>query len=168
LTDLRIGVITSPHGLKGEVKVFPTTDNPKVYEHGLRVVLQNSNISNQHELRIESCRSFKKFLIVKFMGVERIEDIEGYKGYGIWIDRKDAVQPEEGEYFVADLIGLSVFADEGNYLGTLREVYSTGANDVYAIEGESGEILLPAIKECIKEVNIPEGKMIVHLMKGLL
>lgn len=164
---LQVGAITSSHGIKGEVKVFPTTDDPARFKRLKEVVLDTGK--EKLTLEIEGVKFFKQFVILKFKGLDNINDIERYKGKGLYVTRKNAVRLRRDEYFIADLIGLSVYQDNGQLLGTLKNVISTGANDVYEVQMEDGrEVLLPAIKECILEVDIEEGRMKVFLMPGLL
>ena len=112
---------------------------------------------------------FKQFVILKFKGIDNINDIEKYKRCPILVERCDAVELEEDEYFIADMIGMAVETEEGKEFGTLKDVIETGANDVYVIDSiEHGEVLVPAIKECILNVNIEECRMKIHLMDGLV
>ena len=112
---------------------------------------------------------FKKFVILKFEGIDNINDVEKYKGSNLYVTRDQAVKLQKDEYFIADLIGLSVIAQEHNLQGTLKDVMETGANDVYVIELSDGrELLLPAIKECVLSVDLEKGEMKIHLLDGLL
>lgn len=164
---LQVGGIANTHGIKGEVKVFPMTDDPKRF-CGLDKVLLDTG-REYLELEIEQVRFFKQFVILKFKGIDNINDIEKYKGKGLWITRDQAVECEEDEYFVADLIGLRVMDEQGDKLGEIRDVISTGANDVYVIDMcDKRELLLPAIKECILQVDMQERCMKVHVLEGLL
>ena len=107
--------------------------------------------------------------LLKFEGVDNINDIEMYKGRDLWIPREEAQELGEDEYYVGDLIGMDVLLENGEKFGVLRDVMETGANDVYVVEQVNGdEILLPAIHECILDVNVDENTMTVHLMKGLV
>lgn len=164
---LRVGVIASTHGLKGEVKVFPTTDDPARFK-ALKTVLLDTG--KEHKaLEITGVKFFKNKVILKFKGFDNISDIEKYKGMDLLIPREDAVPLEENENFIADLIDMTVVTDRGETLGTLVDVLETGANDVYVIETEGKkEILLPAIKDCILDVNVEEKHMLVHVLEGLL
>lgn len=165
---LQVGVITSTHGIKGEVKVFPTTDDPERYSYLKDVILDTGR--EKIELKIERVKYFKQFVIVKFKGINDINDIEKYKGKSLWVTRENAVELEEGEYFIADLIGLKVVTDKNEEFGTLTDVMQTGANDVYVVKtfADDKEVLLPAIKECVLDVNLDEQIMTVHIMEGLL
>lgn len=164
---LQVGVITSTHGIRGEVKVFPTTDNPERFEYLKKVVLDTGK--TYLPLEIEGVKYFKQFVILKFKGINNINDIEKYKKMPLLVSREDAVDLEEDEYFVADMVGMEVVTEDGSRFGVLKDIMETGANDVYVIDSDKyGEVLLPAIKDCILEVNIEEQKMVVHVMNGLL
>jgi 16S rRNA processing protein RimM len=164
---LQVGAIASTHGIRGEVKVFPTTDDPARFRSLKQVILEGRR--EKLTLEIEGVKFFKQFVILKFKGYDDINQVEGYKGCTLWVHRKDAVKLGKDENFIADLIGLTVTTDEGTVLGTLSDVLQTGANDVYVVETpEKKELLLPAIKQCILEVNPEEGRILVHLMEGLL
>lgn len=164
---LQVGVITSTHGIRGEVKVFPTTDDATRFEELKNVILDTGK--EQIPLEIQSVKYFKQFVILKFKGIDNINDIEKYRKMPLLIERKDAVQLEEDEYFIADIIGMKVFTEDGKYFGILKDVMETGANDVYIVDSEEhGEVLIPAIHDCILEVDMPEDKMTIHLMEGLL
>ncbi len=164
---LQVGVISSTHGVRGEVKVFPTTDDVKRFKKLKNVILDTGR---EHlPLEVESVKFFKQFAILKFKGIDNINDIEKYKGKSLLVDRKNAVKLQKNEYFIADLMGLDVFTDDGEKFGTLREVLETGANDVYIIDSlNHGEVLVPAIKQCILEVDMETRKMVIHLMEGLV
>lgn len=164
---LQVGVISSTHGVRGEVKVFPTTDDVKRFKKLKQVILDTGR---EHlPLEVESVKFFKQFAILKFKGINNINDIEKYKGKSLLVDRKNAVKLQKNEYFIADMIGLTVFTEDGAEFGELKDVLETGANDVYVIESlKHGEVLVPAIKQCILEVDIENRKMVIHLMEGLV
>lgn len=164
---LQVGVITQTHGVRGEVKVFPTTDDPERFLDLKKVLLDTGK--ETMALEIQSVKFFKQFVILKFKGIDNINDIERYKRCPLLVTREDAVALEEDEFFIADMIGMTVETEDGKAFGTLKDVMETGANDVYVIESEEhGEVLVPAIKECVLDVNIEEQKMIIHLMDGLV
>ena len=164
---LKVGVITTTHGVRGEVKVFPTTDDAERFLELEYVLLDTGR--ELRRLDIKNVRFFKNLVILKFDGIDNINDIEKYKGKDLWIPREEAQELGEGEYYIADLQGLKVILEDGTEFGTLRDVMETGANDVYIIDSnEHGEVLLPAIKECILDVDLEKNTMTVHLMKGLL
>lgn len=164
---LQVGAITSTHGLQGEVKVFPTTDDPKRFKRLKQVLMKNGN--GMKELEITQVKFFKNLVILKFRDHDRIEDVMGYKGKELYVTRENAVKLGKNEYFVADLIGMTVLLEDDSTLGTLADVLETGANDVYVINTRDGrEILIPAIRQCILDVDVEENRMKVHLLDGMM
>ena len=165
---LQVGVITTTHGVRGEVKVFPTTDDPARFKKLKNVILDTGK--EKLELEIAGVKFFKNMVILKFKGIDDINDVEKYRKKSLYVTRENAVKLKKDEYFIADLIDLSVIReDNGEVLGKLTDVLQTGANDVYEVKMEDGkEILLPAIRECIKKVDLQKGEITVHVMKGLL
>lgn len=163
---LQVGVISSTHGIRGEVKVFPTTDDPSRFKKLKKVLLDTGR--EQLELEVQSVKFFKQFVIVKFKGIDNINDIEKYKGKGLFVPREDAVPLDEDEYYIADLIGMEVFTEDGRF-GVVKDVMETGANEVYIVESDDhGEVLIPAIRQCILDVDVEERKMVIRLMDGLI
>ena len=163
---LRVGVISSTHGIKGEVKVFPTTDDVNRFKELKQVFLDTGK--ELLPMEIEGVKFFKQMAILKFKGIDDINDVEKYRGKDLLVDRENAVKLEEGEYFIFDLIHSEVITDEGEKLGSLAEIISTGANDVYVVKTEDGkELLIPSIKECILDVDVDHKKITVHLLNGL-
>ena len=143
---LQVGVISSTHGIAGEVKVFPTTDDVKRFKKLKEVILDT--------------------------GKERmtlhINEVERFRGKSLYVTRENAVKLQKDEYFIADMIGMRVFSTEGEELGTLTDVLQTGANDVYVVEQEGAQqLLLPAIKDCIRDIDMEQMVMTVYLMPGL-
>ena len=164
---LKVGVITTTHGARGEAKVYPTTDEPERFLELDYVLLDTGR--ELRKLEIKNVKFFKNLVILKFKGVDNINDIEKYKGRDLWIPREEGQELEEDEYYIADLLGMSVVLEDGQEFGTLKDVMETGANDVYIIDSaEHGEVLLPAIKECILDVDLEKNVMTIHLMKGLI
>ena len=164
---LKVGVIASTHGVRGEVKVFPTTDDPARFK-GLKEVMLDAG-KETIPLEIENVKFFKQFVILKFKGIDNINDIERYRKCPLMVTRENAVALGEGEYFVADMIGMEIVTEDGERFGTLKDELRTGANDVYVIESaKHGEVLIPAIKECVLNVDIEERRMRIHLMDGLI
>lgn len=164
---LKVGVITTTHGVRGEVKVFPTTDDAERFLDLDYVLLDTGR--ELRRLDIQNVKFFKNLAILKFKGIDNINDIEMYKGRDLWIPREEGQELGEDEYYIADLLGMEVVLEDGSLFGTLKDVMETGANDVYVVTTTDGdEVLLPAIQECIKAVDLEANKMTVHLMKGLL
>lgn len=163
----QVGVISSTHGVRGEVKVYPTTDDVKRFKKLKEAILDTGR--EQKLLEIETVKFFKQFVILKFKGIDSINDIEKYKGKSLLVDREHAVKLKKDEYFIADMIGMRVVTEDGQAFGTLKEVIETGANDVYIIDTkEHGEVLVPAIKQCILDVDIENSTMCIHLLEGLV
>ncbi len=164
---LQVGAITQTHGLKGEVKVFPTTDDVKRFKKLKEVILDTGK--EKMVLEIENVRFFKQFAILKFKGFDNINDIERYKGKSLYVTRENAVKLKKDEYFIADLIDVKVYDEQDTYMGILKDVIVTGANDVYEIALEDGRtLLLPAIKQCVLDVDMEQRRMKVHVLDGLL
>lgn len=160
----QVGIITSPHGVRGEVKVFPTTDDNNRFKK-----LKECYIEYKNELmpvKAKGCKFFKNMVILKFEDFDNMNDVEKFRQCKILVDREHAVSLDEDEFFVADLLGMQVVDEDMNPLGELTDVIETGANDVYVIKNKQGdEILIPAIKDCILDVNMNERIMKVHLLK---
>ena len=167
IDELQVGVITQTHGIRGEVKVFPTTDDVNRFKKLKEVILDSGK--ERFTLTIEGVKFFKQFVILKFKDYDSINDIEKYKNAKLLVTREKAVKLKKDEYFIADLIGMKVVTEDGAAFGTLKDILETGANDVYIVETKAGqEVLLPAIKECILKVDMEETVMTIHLMDGLL
>ena len=165
----RIGIFSSTHGIRGEIKVYPTTDSPARFSRLKKVILETPK--EKLDLEVEKARFFKGMVILKFKGIDNINDIERYKGASLIVPREDAAPLEEGSFYVADLLGCRVETEEGRYLGTLQDVMPTGANDVFVVKDkekkDSREYLLPNIRDCVKRISPEEGLITVHLMDGL-
>ncbi|MBD5503433.1 MAG: 16S rRNA processing protein RimM [Lachnospiraceae bacterium] len=167
ISELQVGVITQTHGIKGEVKVFPTTDDVSRFKKLKEVIMDTGR--ERITMEIEGVKFFKQYAIVKFKGYDSINDIEKYKRAKLYVTRDHAVKLQKDEYFIADLVGLNVVTDEGEPFGKMKDVLATGANDVYVVEREDGtEVLLPAIRECVKAVDMEQGQITVHIMAGLV
>ena len=155
---LQVGVITQTHGIRGEVKVFPTTDDANRFRKLKETILDTGK--EKITLEIEGVKFFKQYVILKF---------KGYKGKSLYVTRANAVKLRKDEYFIADLIDINVYDEEDKPFGILKDVIETGANDVYDIKMNDGRsVLVPAIKECILSVDIENRKMVIHLLDGLL
>ena len=163
---LQVGVITSTHGIKGEVKVFPMTDDNRRFKKLKECMLQYKE--EWIPVKVQGARFFKNMVILKFEGIDNINDVEQYKQCGIFVDREHAVKLEQDEYFIADLLGIQVDREDGSPLGKLTEIIPTGANDVYVVtDANQKEWLFPAIKDCILKVDLEKRRMTVRMMKGM-
>lgn len=163
---LQVGVISSTHGIRGEVKVFPTTDDAARFKKLKKVLLDTGK--ERLGLEVQSVKFFKQFVILKFKGIDNINDIEKYKGKSLLVPREDAVPLGDDEYYIADLIGMEVFAGDERF-GVIKDVMETRANEVYIIDSDKhGEVLVPAIRQCILDVDVENKKMQIRLMDGLI
>lgn len=165
---LKIGSIISTHALKGEVKVYPTTEDVRRYDDLNQVYIESP--AGRECLEVERVRYFKNLVIVKFRTLDRIEDVERLVKKDLFVSRQDAIPLGENEYFICDVIGLKCITDDGRELGIVKDVMETGANDVYIIskkEDPEAELLLPAIRDVILKISPQEGEMRVHLLPGL-
>lgn len=164
---LQVGVVTTTHGVRGEVKVFPTTDDVNRFKKLKEVYLDTGR--EKISLEIEGVKFFKQMVILKFKGIDTLDDAEKYRQAGLYVTRENAVKLNKDEYFIADLIGVSVYDEDNKLLGSLEDVMTTGANDVYVIRMADGrELLLPAIRQCVLDVDVEQGRMKVHVLEGLI
>ena len=154
-----IGKLGAPHGIRGELRVIPLTDFPERFENLKQVYVEDALLD------IESVKYHKQFVIIKFKQCPVREEAARLTGRLIYIDKKDAVPLEEGEYYTFDIIGLEVFDVDGNTLGNVTEVLKTGSNDVYVVsqKGEAKQLLVPALKAVVKEIDIEKGRMVVDM-----
>lgn len=167
VSEMQVGVITQTHGIKGEVKVFPTTDDVNRFKKLKEVIMDTGR--ERMNLEIEGVKFFKQYAILKFKGYDSINDIEKYKSAKLYIKREQAVKLQKDEYFIADLIDMEVVTEDGEYFGKMKDVLTTGANDVYIVTRQDGtEVLLPAIKQCVKSIDTEQGRITVHIMDGLI
>lgn len=173
MTELyQVGAITQTHGIRGEVKVFPMTDDVSRFKNMKELILDTGK--EQIVLEVTSARPQKNLVILKFKGIDNINDVEKYKGCGLFVTKENRVKCKKDEYFIADLIGLRAIDEEGEAFGTISDVIQTGANDVYVVTTKQGEeVMIPAIKDCILEVSVEEqdgqaGYVRIHLLPGLL
>lgn len=160
-----IGKIVNTQGIKGEVRVMPSTDDINRFKK-LKEVLVCQKGKNE-TYKIESIRFHKQFVLIKFENVNTMNDAELLKNSEIKIHKDLAIPCGKDEYYISDLYGMKVISDEGEELGILQDIIVTGANDVYVVKNEESEILIPAIKQCILKVDVANKIMEVHLLEGL-
>ena len=164
---LEVGQIVNTFGIKGFVKIYPYVDDISRFDNLKKVHIKSKK--NDEELQIEEVKYQKNMVLVKFKGIETVENAEKLRNSFVEIDRADAIPLEEGQYFIADLLGLDVFLDTGEKLGVLEDIYNAGSSDIYVVKNELGkQFLLPYIDEVIKQINLEEGKIIVHIIEGLI
>ena len=163
---LELGQIVNVKGLKGEVKLNSFAEDDTIFERLPKVFLKTK--TEILEKQIEKVGYNKNQIILKFKDCNSIEEAENLRNMYVLVRRTDLEDLPEGVYYIADLIGLEVYTDEGELLGKVDDIYSTGANDIYVVKDEMGKTkLLPGIDEVIKETNLEEGKILVHLIEGL-
>jgi len=163
--EFQIGVITQTHGIKGELKVFPTTDDTGRFKKLKEVIADTGK--KRLKLNVSGVKFFKQFVIIKFKEFDDINDVEFLKNAKLLVDREHAVRLAKNEYFVADLIGMKCISDLDEELGVITDVLSTVANDVYVISEGANELLVPAIKDCVLDVDFEKGQIRLHLLEGL-
>lgn len=165
--NLEIGQIVNTFGIKGFVKVNPFVDDVLRFDDLEKVYIRrNKEIK---ELQVEEVKYHKNMVLVKFKGIDKVEDAEPLRNFYLEVDRENAIELEEGEYFIADLLGMNVLTEENEQLGKLEDIFNAGSSDIYVVKTEEGkQILLPAISEVVKEINLKENKIIVHLLEGLI
>ena len=164
---LEIGQIVNTFGIKGMVKVKPFTDNIERFDELEKVYIENKKGKKEYE--IEEVKYHKDMVLIKFKGIDKVEEAELLKNAYLKINRQDEPELDEGTYYIVDLIGLDVYSDEGKLLGKLDDIFNSGSCDIYVVKDELGkQLLLPAIADVIKEINLEEKRIVVHLIKGLI
>lgn len=168
-TYFEIGKIVNTQGIRGDLRVIPITDEPERFLNLKTALVDDGKVFKEYN--IDTVKFHKGFVILKFKGIDNMSEAEKLKGTSIKIDRKDAIELKENEYFINDLYDMEVYTDQNEYLGIITDILFTGANDVYIIKNPNDttkkEILIPAIKKCILDVNLNDNKMIIHMMEGL-
>lgn len=164
---LEIGQIVNTFGIKGMVKIKPFTDDITRFDNLEKVYVETNKSKKQYE--IEEVKYHKDMVLIKFKGIDRIEEAELLRNSYLKVNRKDEPELEEGTYYIVDLIGLDVYSDEGELLGKVDDIFNNGSSDIYVVKNELGkQLLLPAISDVIKEINLEEKKIVVHILKGLI
>lgn len=164
---LEIGQIVNTFGIKGMVKIKPFTDDITRFDNLENVYVENNKIKKQYE--IEEVKYHKDMVLIKFKGIDKVEEANLLRNSYLKIDRKDEPELEKGTYYIVDLLGLDVYSDEGILLGKLDDIYNYGSSDIYVVKDELGkQLLLPAISDVIKEINVEESKIVVHIIQGLV
>lgn len=164
-----VGRIIGVHGLRGELKIELYTDHPERFAPGITLFAGDT----EHTVTVRSARPHKGHMLLTLEGVTDRTQAESMRGLWLYVAEKDAFELEEDEYWVHDILGLQVRTEEGRVLGEVVDVIFTGANDVYVVDSAdpaipSGEVLLPAIADVIRSIDLEQGVMVVHLLPGLL
>lgn len=161
-----IGQIVNTFGVKGMVKIKPFTDDMTRFDELKKVSLEKQNTKKEYE--IEEVKYHKDMVLLKFKGIDTVELAETLRNSYLIVDREHAAYLEEGSYYIADLLGLKVYTEENQFLGILEDIFNTGSNDIYVVKNELGkQLLLPAIEDVIKKIDLEEKKIIAHLLNGL-
>ena len=164
---LEIGQIVNSYGIKGFFKVVPFTDDITRFDDLKNIYIEKNKKLEKKE--VEDVKYHKNLVLLKIKGIDDINDTEQYKNCYLKIDRKDAVELPADTYFINDLMGIEVYTEENEFLGNIVDIFPTGSNDVYVVKDELGkQILLPAIGEVIKNVDVKTRKMIVRIIPGLV
>ena len=164
---LEIGQIVNTFGIKGMVKIKPFTDDIRRFDDLKKVYIENNKSRKEYE--IEEVKYHKEMVLIKFKGVETVEQAELLRNYYLKVKREDEPELDDGTFYIVDLLGLEVCSDEGNLLGKLEDIYNTGSNDIYVVKNELGkQLLLPAISDVIKDINLDEKRIVVHILNGLI
>ena len=167
LPNLEIGQIVNTFGIKGMVKVKPFTDDIRRFDELKTVYVEKNN--NQTEYEIEEVKYHKDMVLIKFKGIDKVVQAEMLRNSYLTVSRDSVEKLEEGRYYIVDLLGLEVYTDEQILLGTLEDIFNTGSNDIYVVKDKQGkQILLPAIQDVVKQIDIENKKIIVHLLPGLI
>lgn len=164
---LEIGQIVNTFGIKGMVKVKPFTDDITRFDDLKKVYVESNKTKKEYE--IEEVKYHKDMVLIKFKGIDKVEEAELLRNSYLKVNRNEEPNLEDGTYYIVDLLGLDVYSDEGNLLGKVDDIFNNGSCDIYAIKDELGkQLLLPAISDVIKEINLEEKKIVVHILKGLI
>lgn len=167
---LLLGQVLRPHGVRGELRITVLTAYPERIVPEMEVYLGSNPEDAAHAVRyvVSGARTHHQYLILQVKGVNDRNEADVLREKYVMVRLEDAVPLEEDEFYLFQALGLDVYTEDGEHLGEVTEVLETGANDVYVVQGERGEILLPAIDECVLDVDIEAGKMTVRLIEGLL
>ena len=167
LPNLEVGQIVNTFGIKGMVKVMPFTDDIRRFDKLDKEYIEKNK--TKKEYKIEEVKYHKNMVLIKFEGIDKIEQAEELRNSYLTVSRDSVEELEEGRYYIVDLLGLDVYTDEQVLLGTLDDIFNTGSNDIYVVKNKEGkQILLPAIEDVIKQVDLENKKIIVHLLPGLV
>ena len=170
LEELRLGVITSAHGIKGEAKVYPTSDDLDNFKHIKECKLVSEDGQHRIVTHLETSRKNKNMLLCKFSNINSPEEVLKYRKYSIYVDRNKLPKLKSNENYIGDLIGLDVLDENKIKLGFVKDVFETGANHVMEVilDKTNKSVLFPYIKDCILDVNLEDNYILVHVLDGLL
>lgn len=164
---LQVGKIVNTHGVKGEMKLIPLTDDPRRFDELKWAYIEKDGQLRKHS--ILDVKYIKGSVMIKFSDIESMSEAEQYKECFVLVDRENAVKLPEDSFFICDIVGCSIFDENGILLGELTKVLQTGSNDVYVVKDKSGkEILIPALKSVVRKVSVDQRRIDVIIPKGLL
>jgi len=162
-----IGYVLKAQGVKGEIKVDPVSSDLERYTHLDTVHINGKNINETFP--IQRVRISDRYVFFKIRGIENRDDATALSGAELLIGEADLLKPSAGEYFIHDLVGCRVYSEEGSLIGQLQEVVQLISNDIWIIKDENQrEILIPAIQDVIRQVDVSDKKITVHVIEGLL
>ncbi len=157
--DVVIGKIIGTHGRRGMVKIFPLSDYPDRFMDMDKMTLEKGGVHRDYT--VAEIKKHQKYFLIKFQQVADMNEADNLKGSLIKVSREELVPLPEGSFYVFDIIGLKVYTEDGGYIGEVENVLQTGANDVYVVGTNDKPLLIPAIKEVVKEINIVDRKMVI-------
>lgn len=163
-----VGKITRAHGIRGAVKIYPYGESLAIQNAGIKLRLNKLSGLVHSELTVRRIRDQGRLLVAEFEELGSIDDAQQFVGQEVFLSEEQLPPIAEGEYYYYQLIGLSVETKEGKQIGTLRAILETGGNDVYSVEHEGKEVLIPAIEEVICEIDLEQGRIVVELPEGLM
>ena len=165
----RIGVITSAHGIRGGVKVFPVTEDPERFRKLDKVLFSLPGQDGiQGSFEVKRVAFQKQMVLLEFEGITDRNTAETLKGRQLWVSREEALPLGEREYYLADVMGMRVVTDDGEELGTVTDILETGSNEVFQVEKEQGKsLLIPSIPDCVVDMDFEQNLLTVHLLPGL-
>ena len=166
LEYLSIGQIVNTHGFRGEVKIYPLTDDISRFEKLKEVYMEENNELVKY--KVESIKFLRSTVAVKLKGIDSEEAANKLKGSYIKVDRKSAVKLPKDTYFICDLIDSEVYDEKAQLLGTVKDVLQTGSNDVYVVQSTGKDILIPALKDVVKKIDLENKKIMVEMPEGLI
>lgn len=162
----KVGTMVNTHGIRGELRVIATTDFPEErFQKGKQLFIDNNE---KTPVEIATVRPHKQFILVSFKDMQNINDIEKYKGMDLLVADADLQTLEEGEFYYKDIIGAEVVTEDGVSVGNVKEIFETGANDVWVVKRQGkDDLLLPMIEDVIKAVDVDNQKITIDLLEGL-
>jgi len=165
-----VGTIANTHGLKGELKIVSQTDFPEQrFSPGSRLTMMDPELKKQIEVEVATSRNMKNTYIVKFKAWSNINEVEKFKGWLLKVDKDQRIELSEHEFYYNEIVGCTVVSDEGKELGVIQEILSPGANDVWVVQPATGKaVYIPYIEDVVKQVDIQNKRVIVHIMEGLI